>query len=76
MKVEVLGDDCKKCQRLYDNVLQAVSESGEQVEVVRTNAPDVLANYGVLSLPALVIDGTLQASGAFLSVSQIKDLLR
>lgn len=75
MKIEVLGDECKKCRILYDNVRQAVAESGEQVEVVRTNDPDILARYGVRSLPGLAIDGTLQASGKFLSVEQVRDLL-
>jgi hypothetical protein len=75
MKIEVLGDECKKCQILYDNVLQAVAESGEQMEVVRTNDPEVLAVYGVHSLPGLAIDGTLQSTGKFLSVAQIRDLL-
>ncbi len=75
MKIEILGDECKKCRILYDNVLQAVAESGWQVEIVRTNAPDILAGYGVRSLPGLVIDGVLQSTGKFLSVGQIRDLL-
>lgn len=74
MKIEVLGDECKKCRILYDNVRQAVAESGEEVEVVRTNDPDVLARYGVRSLPGLVIDGALKASGKFLSVAQVRDM--
>jgi hypothetical protein len=45
------------------------------MEVVRTNDPEVLAVYGVHSLPGLAIDGTLQSTGKFLSVAQIRDLL-
>ena len=75
MKIEVLGDECKKCRILYENVRQAVAESGKNMEIVRTNDPEILEYYGVRSLPGLVIDGTLQSIGKFLSVAQIRDLL-
>lgn len=75
MRIEILGDDCGKCRKLYDNVRQAVAEAGAAVEVVKTNDPDILARYGVLSLPGLVIDGRLEATGQFLSVEQVRRLI-
>jgi small redox-active disulfide protein 2 len=75
MRIEILGDDCSKCRRLYDNVRQAVDASGAAVEIIRTNDPDVIAQYGVRSLPGLVIDGTLEASGKLLSAVEVRRLL-
>lgn len=75
MRIEILGDDCSKCRRLYDNVRQAVDESGAVVEIIRTNDPDTIAHYGVRSLPGLVINGTLEASGKFLSAAEVRRLL-
>lgn len=75
MRIEILGDDCGKCRKLYDNVRQAVAEAGAAVEVVKTNDPDTLARYGVLALPGLVVDGRLEASGKFLSVAEVHRLI-
>lgn len=75
MRIEILGDDCSKCRRLYDNVRQAVDASGSKVEVNRTNDPDILARYGVRALPGLVVDGTLRMSGKILSVVEVRALL-
>lgn len=75
MRIEILGDDCAKCRLLYDNARQAVAESGLAVEITRTNDPDTLARYGVRSLPGLVIDGTLETTGKFLSVAEVRRLL-
>ena len=75
MKIEILGDDCGKCLKLYDSVKQAVAETGAAIEVVRTNDPDTLARYGILALPGLVVDGTLESSGKFLSMAEVRRLI-
>jgi small redox-active disulfide protein 2 len=75
MRIEILGDDCSKCRRLYDNVQQAVAESGTAVKISRTNDPDTLARYGVRSLPGLVVDGTLLATGKILSTAEVRAML-
>lgn len=75
MKIEILGDDCGKCRKLYDNVQQAVAESGAAVEVVRTNDPDILARYGILGLPGLAVDGVLESSRKFLSVAEVRRII-
>ena len=75
MKIEILGDDCAKCRKLCDNVQQALEESGAAAEVVRTNDPDTLARYGILALPGLVVDGTLESSGKMLSVAELRRLI-
>jgi len=75
MRIEILGDDCAKCQLLQANVRQAVDESGLTVEISRSNDPELLSRYAVRSLPGLVIDGVLESSGKFLSVAEINRLL-
>lgn len=75
MRIEILGDDCSKCRKLYDNVRQAMAEAGAAVEVVKTNDPGKLASYGILALPGLVVDGILESSGKLLSVAEVRRLI-
>jgi small redox-active disulfide protein 2 len=75
MKIEVLGTGCSKCKNLYENTRKAVEESGTTVEVVKVEDIPSIMKYGVMSTPALVIDGTVHFSGKIASVSDIKALL-
>ena len=76
MKIEILGDGCSRCDKFYENVLQAVKEIGIEVEIIKEMDPPKIARYGVLSLPGLVIDGVLKVSGKVLKVEKIKDLIK
>lgn len=75
MKIEILGDGCSRCDRFYENVLEAVKESGKKADIVKEMDPSKIAHYGALSLPGLVVDGVLKVSGKVLSVGKIKDLI-
>ena len=76
MKIEVLGDGCSRCDQFYENVLEAVKESGKEAEIVKEMDLQKISNYGVLSLPALVIDGVLKVSGKVSKVEKIKDWIK
>jgi len=75
MKIEVLGTGCAKCKTLYENVKKAVEETGAQVEVAKVEDIPSIMKYGVLSTPALVIDGTVKFSGRVASAAEIKEWL-
>ena len=75
MKIEVLGTGCAKCKTLYDNVNKAVQEAGKSVEVVKVEDLPSIMKYGVMSTPALVIDGQVKFSGKVASVGEIMGML-
>lgn len=75
MKIEILGTGCAKCKTLYENVQKAVSESGKSAEVTKVEDIPSIMKYGVMSTPALVIDGQVKFSGKTASVSEIKAML-
>lgn len=75
MKIEVLGTGCAKCITLYDNVKKAVAESGRSAEVVKIEDIPSIMKYGVMSTPALVIDGKVKFSGKLASVAEIIGML-
>lgn len=75
MKIEVLGTGCADCIKLYDNAKKALAESGHQGEVVKVEGIAAMLKYGILSPPALVIDGQVKFSGQLLSATAIKEML-
>ena len=75
MKIEILGTGCAKCKTLYDNTVQAVEQSGKTAEVVKVGDIPSIMKYGVMSTPALVIDGKVKFSGKVASASEIAGML-
>ncbi len=75
MKIEVLGTGCAKCKSLYEAVKTAVNEKGVDAEVVKVEDIPSIMKYGVMSTPALVIDGKVVFSGKTASASEIKGML-
>lgn len=75
MKIEVLGTGCAKCKNLYDNVRKALEESGTTAELVKVEDIPSIMKYGVMSTPALVIDGQVKFSGKLATVAEIMGML-
>ncbi len=75
MKIEVLGAGCAKCKTLYENVKKAVEMSGREAEVVKVEDIPSIMKYGVMSTPALVIDGVVKFSGKTASPEEIRGML-
>lgn len=73
-EIKILGTGCANCKTLHSLVEQAVGEM--QLNVVVTKEEDLteILKFDVLSLPAIVIDGMVQAIGK-LSKDEIKQLL-
>ena len=75
MKIEILGTGCARCKTLYENVKKAVQESGKDVEVVKVEEIPKIMAYGVMSTPALVVDGQVKFTGKVASVAEIMGVL-
>jgi len=75
MEIEVLGTGCAKCKTLYENTKKALEESGQSAEVIKVEDIPSIMKYGVMSTPALVIDGQVKFSGKVASVAEIKGML-
>lgn len=76
MKIEVLGTGCTKCKALEEATKQAVAKVGGFHEVVKVEDMMEIMNYGVMSTPALVVDGVVKSSGKLLSVDEIVQLMK
>ena len=76
MKIEILGTGCTKCKALEEAVKKAVAQIGGFHEVKKVEDIVEIMNYGVMSTPALVVDGIVKSSGKLLSIDEIIDLLK
>lgn len=75
MKIEVLGTGCSKCKTLYENAKKAVQESGKEADITKVEDIPSIMKYGVMSTPALVVDGQVKFSGKVASVAEIMGML-
>ena len=79
MKVEVYGSSgCKKCSKLKDNIQVIVDKmnKNEDIEVVKVEDPVKLAQKGIMSTPAVAVDGEIKAKGRVPSSKEIKKFLK
>lgn len=75
MKIEILGMGCSRCKMLYENAKKAAEEKGVQAEIFKVEDINKITEYGVMMIPALVIDGEVKSSGKVLSAEEIKKCL-
>lgn len=75
MQIKILGSGCKKCLTLAENTRLALEQQGLQADIDKVTDYAQIAAYGVMSTPALVIDGKLVAAGRVLSSAEIAPLL-
>lgn len=76
MKIEILGTGCTKCQTLLHVTKEAVAKSGKFAQIEKVEDIVQIMHYGVMSTPALVIDGVVKSSGKVLSVEEVLALLK
>ena len=75
MKIQILGTGCAKCDKLYKTVQQAVEELGVTAEVEKVTELAQIMAMGVMTTPALAIDGLVKLTGKVPSADEIKQLL-
>ena len=76
MTIMVLGDGCTKCKDLRGKVQQAVYELNLPAKVTSVMDLEKLTHLKALSLPQLVIDGTIVSARGLLSIAEIKAVLQ
>jgi small redox-active disulfide protein 2 len=76
IKIEILGTGCKKCQQLETNAKEAVANLNLTAEVSHITDPIEIAKRGVMSTPAMTINGKVVSKGKVISAEQIQPLLQ
>lgn len=63
LTVKVIGPGCPRCEQLRDDVLQILSAADLPADFEYVSDPREVADYGLLALPALIINGRLKTAG-------------
>ena len=73
---KVLGPMTKQCELLLQNAAIAAKKLKCHAEFERVNDLRRVVAYGVMALPALVIDEKVVAGGSVLPVEEIMEIIR
>ncbi|MBX3427460.1 MAG: TM0996/MTH895 family glutaredoxin-like protein [Pirellulales bacterium] len=75
IKIQVLGTGCKKCVALKENTETALKELGLSAEVEKIEDINKIVEFGVMTTPALVVDGQVKLVGRVATPQEIVALL-
>jgi small redox-active disulfide protein 2 len=73
--IQVLGTGCRKCAALQENAEQAIKNLGVDATVEKIEDINEIVKYGVMSTPALAVDGEVKVVGKVASAEEIMTLL-
>ena len=74
-KIQVLGTGCPKCRKLAENAEEAAKALGAPYEVTKVTDIDEILAFGVMTTPALVVDGEVVVAGRAPSVEELKVMI-
>lgn len=76
LDIKILGGGCDKCNQLEKATIQALSELGIDTAIDHVKDFENIAAYGVMTTPALVIDGKVVSCGRVLKKKEVIDVLK
>jgi len=74
-RIQVLGAGCLKCKTLAANAETAARELGIPYQLEKVTDLDKIVSFGVMTTPALVVDGVVKVAGKVPSPKEIKSFL-
>ena len=74
--IKVLGAGCKSCHEQYEYVQKAVANMKIDIKVEYITDMEKIMTYGVMSMPAIVVNEKVAAMGKVLKVADVEQLLR
>jgi small redox-active disulfide protein 2 len=74
-KLQVLGTGCPKCKKLAENAEAAAKALGIEYTIEKVTDITEIMKFGVMTTPALVVDGVVKVVGKAPEPEAIKALL-
>lgn len=73
--VKILGPGCTRCKTLEKLTREVVDENGIDATITKVDDIMEIMKYGVMTTPALVVDGKVEIKGRVPSADEIKQVL-
>jgi len=74
-KLQILGTGCPKCKKLAEQAETAAKAAGIEYHIEKVTSLQDIMKFGVMMMPALVVDGTVKVVGKVPSVDEIRKML-
>ncbi|CAK8722071.1 MAG: small redox-active disulfide protein 2 [Candidatus Electronema aureum] len=75
MKIQILGTGCPKCKKLTEHAEAAAKALQLDFELEKITDISQIISFGVMTTPALVVDGEVKLLGMVPSVEELKKML-
>jgi small redox-active disulfide protein 2 len=76
MEIKVFGPGCKKCAMAEEAVRAVVAEFGKKATVIKVSDIKEIAMAGIMSTPAVAVDGTIKSTGKVPTKDEIKSWIQ
>lgn len=73
--IKILGTGCPKCNKLEELSKKAAEESGVEFSIEKVKDINKIMEFGVMTTPALVVDGEVKVTGKVPSLDELKKLI-
>ena len=73
--IEVLGSGCPKCHKLLEMTKETLLQLGLVIEISYVKEIDRMIELGIMSTPALAINGQAVLSGRLPSLEELKEVI-
>jgi small redox-active disulfide protein 2 len=70
--ITVYGPGCAKCKQTEELVRRVVAESGVEATVVKVSDIKDMIAAGIMSTPAVAVDGSVKVSGRVPKADEVK----
>ena len=75
MKIQVLGTGCAKCSELTKRTEAALKQLSIEAPVEKVSDIREIMAFGVMSTPALVVDGKVRFAGRVPNVDELAKII-
>lgn len=75
MEIKVFGPGCKKCKSTEEVIREVIKEAGLEATVTKVSEIQEIAAAGIMSTPAVVVDGDIKSTGKVPSKAEVKSWL-
>ncbi|MBP5553955.1 MAG: TM0996/MTH895 family glutaredoxin-like protein [Lachnospiraceae bacterium] len=76
MNIKILGGGCKCCEAILASVKEAVAAKEIDAEIEYITDMEKIMELGVMSTPALMIDGKVVSAGRTLKAKEVEKIIQ